>query len=114
RISNSNRNHSNIDQALKSLARATEALENSQISPQLWKSYLWGFYAHLARSAAVKGDKKAFQELLHRAAELRGSRKFQLKCFVATTAATVIGLDLTAAVIERILSFRSAESSKGL
>jgi hypothetical protein len=60
----------------------------------------------------VKGDKKAFQELLHKAAELRGSRKFQFKCSVATTAANLIGLDLTAAMIERILSFRSTESSK--
>ena len=104
RISNSNRTHSNIDQALQSLTRATATLENSKISPQLWKSYLWGFYAQLARSSAVKGDKKAFQELLHRAAELRGSRKFRFKCSVATTAANVIGLDLTERMIERLLS----------
>src|SRR5581483_8311196 len=109
RISDCNKNHSNVDHALRSLQLASKVLEGSQIPSTLWRSYLWTFYVLVARSSAAIGDKATFQELLRKAAELRGSRKFQFKCSVATTAANLIGLDLTASMMDRILNFRSAQ-----
>ena len=83
RISNSNRNHSNIDSAIKSLTLSRSTLEASKISPTIWKSSLSAFYLQLARSSAISGDQKLFLELMQEAAALRGSPKFQLKCYLA-------------------------------
>lgn len=108
RISNSNRSHANIDKALSSLALAEKALEESDIEPRLYKSYLWPFYLHLARSSAVNGDRNGFHKLISKAAELRGSRQFRVKCSVAVAASNVFGVNLTSAIIEGALRFKRA------
>jgi len=107
RISNSNRNHSNIDSAIKSLTLSRSTLEASKISPTVWKSSLSAFYLQLARSSAISGDQKLFLELMQEAAALRGSPKFQLKCNLAMISVQVFGLKLTTALIERVLRSRN-------
>jgi glycosyltransferase involved in cell wall biosynthesis len=108
RISNSNRDHTDIQGAIESLSFARRALENSKITPSLWKSFLWTFYLHLARSAAVSGDCKKFSNLIHEAMKLRGSRKFRVKSYLAMVAVHVFGLRLTSVLIERVLRYRNS------
>ena len=108
RISNSNRDHSNIQSAIESLMFTRRALENSQVDPSHWKSFLWTFYLHLARSAAISGDLQEFSDLIREAASLRGSRKFWLKSYLAISAVQVFGLRTTSAVIERVLRHRNS------
>lgn len=103
RISNSNRNHSNIQSAIESLILTRATLEASKISPLLWKSSLWAFYLQLARSSAVYGDQKRFLEFMQEAARLRASPKFQMKCYLATVSVRLFGLKPTSALIERTL-----------
>ncbi len=103
RISNSNRNHSNIDSAIKSLTLSRATLEASKISPSIWKSSLWTFYLQLARSSGLSGDQRLFTELMQEAAALRGSPKFYLKCYLAMVFVRVFGLKLTTDLIERAL-----------
>ena len=108
RISNSNRNHSQIDRAMESLTLSRAILEASKISPPVWKSCLWPFYLQLARSSALAGDKKMFTGLMQTAADLRGSLKFQLKCYVAMVSTQLFGLKLTTALIERVPRSRNS------
>jgi len=61
---------------------------------------------HLARSSAANGDKGDFLVLLSKAAELTGSRQFKLKCVMARAAATLLGVDLTSALIEGVLRLK--------
>ena len=109
RISNSNRNHSNIHAAIESLTCTRTILEGSKISPFVWKPFLWPFYLQLALSSALTGDKKMFLELLREAAGLRGSQRFQMKCCVARISARVLGIKLTTAFIKA--SLRSQNSN---
>jgi glycosyltransferase involved in cell wall biosynthesis len=103
RISNSNRNHSNIHAAIESLTCTRTILEGSKIAPAVWKPFLWPFYLQLALSSALTGDKKMFLELLREAADLRCSQRFQVKCCMAKISAQVLGLKLTTAVINASL-----------
>ena len=112
RISNFNRDHTNIQCAIESLTFARETLENSQIPSSRWKAFLWTFYLHLARSAAIAGDCKTFSSLIREAVRLRGSRKFQLKSFLAVSAIRVFGLTLTSALIECVLRYRNAKKKR--
>jgi glycosyltransferase involved in cell wall biosynthesis len=106
RISNANRSHANVSHALKSLILAEKALARSAITPREYRSYLWPFYVHLARSSAIRGDKKTFRQLLGKAAELRGSRRFTLKCAMATASANAFGVNLTSTLVEGFLSLK--------
>jgi glycosyltransferase involved in cell wall biosynthesis len=110
RISNSNRNHSNIHAAVESLAITRNILEGSRISPLVWKPSVWPFYLQLARSSAVSGDQKTFLDLMQEAARLRGSPRFHLKCYIAKLSVQLFGLKLTSALIECTL--RSSISGK--
>lgn len=107
RISNANRNHSNTSSAVKSLTFSRGILEKSNISPTVWKSFIWPFYLQLARSSALSGDRALFLQLMKEAAALRSSPKFRLKCYFATVCVQVFGLKPTTAVIERTLQFRN-------
>jgi glycosyltransferase involved in cell wall biosynthesis len=108
RISNSNRDHSNIHSAIESLSLTRAILEASAISPRIWKSCLWPFYLQLARSSALAGDKKMFMVLIQDAAVLRGGVQFKLKCYIATVSAKLLGLKLSTAGIEHVLRFRKS------
>jgi glycosyltransferase involved in cell wall biosynthesis len=108
RISNSNRDHSNIHEALESLRLTRATLEASTISPGIWKSCLWPFYLQLARSSAIAGDKKMFRGLIQDAAVLRGSLRFKLKCYIAVVSAQLLGLKLSTDAIEYALRFRNS------
>ena len=108
RISNANRNHTNVEDALTSLTLAEKALASSGIAKQEYTPYLWPFYLHLARSSAANGEKGDFLVLLSKAAELRGSRQFKIKCVMARAAVTAFGVDLTSAVIEGVLGSKYA------
>lgn len=112
RISNSNRNHSNIHSALESLTLTRTTLEASKISSLRWKRFLWALYLQLARSSAISGDQKMFLELMHEAANLRGSPKFYLKCYLATLSVQLFGLKPTTALIERALRSRNSNGKE--
>jgi glycosyltransferase involved in cell wall biosynthesis len=110
RISNSNRNHSNIHSAIESLTLTRTILEASKISPPVWKCSLWTFYLQLALSSAKAEDKKMFLELLREAADLRGSVKFQLKYYFVMVSIQMFGLKRTTSFIERALRSRKSIS----
>jgi glycosyltransferase involved in cell wall biosynthesis len=110
RISNSDRNHSNIHSAIESLTLTRTILEASKSSPPEWKSSLWTFYLQLARSSALAGDKKMFLELLREAADLRGSVKFQVKYYFVMVSIQLFGLKRTTSFIERALRSRKSIS----
>jgi glycosyltransferase involved in cell wall biosynthesis len=103
RVGSSKRTISNIHRDNECLVAARAALEASRIAPAVWKSILWGFYLQLARSFALVGDREKFLGLMREAAELRGSLKFRLKCYVAVVCVKVLGLKISAALIERTL-----------
>jgi glycosyltransferase involved in cell wall biosynthesis len=101
RVHLSERNPANIRRDIESLRLARAALEASEIPPRDWKDTLWGFYLDIAKSSAVVGDKKTYRQFILEAAELRGTMRFRLKCYMAMCSAELFGLKLTRSVIER-------------
>lgn len=103
RLSDSNRNHSNLDQASHTLMRVREVFEASNIDQLEWKNCLFPFHLQLARSAAIMGESALFRYYLQEAAGLRPTIRFRAKQLAATICSYLIGISLTSRLIESSL-----------
>jgi len=97
------RNRENIRREIECLTLARAALEPSEVPPRMWKDILWGCYLDIAKSWAALGDVNSFAEFMLEAAELRGSVRFRLKCYLSVTSARTVGLKRTTAIMECML-----------
>jgi glycosyltransferase involved in cell wall biosynthesis len=107
RVGRSERTPANIRGELRCLNATRTVLEGSKFAPSVWKSYLLPMYLQLALSAAAAGDKQTFFDLMQVSADLRGTLKFRLKCWIAIAFTQLAGVGLICAIFRRLLPPRS-------
>lgn len=107
RISDSNKNHTNIEAALLSINLARRVLEKSTVVPSVWKPAVFPFYAMLARSAAITGNSELFEKCLKTSFELRQSLFYSLKCRGAILCSKLFGIRLTSMLMETLRQLKS-------